>query len=307
MSPSGKRRHVAALQGGVVLLYSQASFGTTGGSALQNPVAVLAIIGFFASLVSVARGSIRRDWTRDEVIVAMNLYCKLPFGQLRHGNPEVIRLAAAMGRTPSSVSMKLCNLASFDPALTARGVAGLKAASRLDRQVWDEFHSDWNGMVDESEEILHDVLDGASQEEHEFRVAETHTDVWSSVKARRGQQFFRSTVLSSHNNRCCITGIAVPELLRASHIIAWKDDVSNRLNPRNGLCLAAMQDAAFDRNLIALDEDMRLVLSPSLRDHCTHEVLRENFLRFEGREITHPERFQPDPAFLQHHRQMLER
>ena len=236
---------------------------------------------------------------------AMNLYCKLPFGQLRHGNPDVIRLAEALGRTPSSVSMKLCNLASFDPALQARGVGGLKAASRLDREVWNAFHADWSGMVDVSEDLLESTLaePTLSESSVERFVTEMETDAWSPVKTRRGQHFFRSTVLSSHNHRCCITGIAVPELLRASHIVPWKDDIPNRLNPRNGLCLAATQDAAFDRHLITLDEDLRLILSRRLRDHCTHETLRENFLRFEGQTIAAPERFTPELAFLERHRE----
>src|SRR5436190_20768043 len=93
----------------------------------------------------------RKGWTREELILAMNLYCKLPFGQLRHGNADVIRLAAAMERTPSSVSMKLCNFASFDPALQARGVRGLTGASRADRAIWDEFHADWESLAQESE------------------------------------------------------------------------------------------------------------------------------------------------------------
>jgi hypothetical protein len=81
----------------------------------------------------------------------MNLYSRLTFGQLHARNPLVIQVAARLHRTPGSLAMKLCNLASFDPALAARGIVGLKAASHLDRQVWDAFQKDWMGMGSESE------------------------------------------------------------------------------------------------------------------------------------------------------------
>ncbi len=245
----------------------------------------------------------------------MNLYCKLPFGQLRHGNAEVIRLAEALDRTPSSVSMKLCNLASFDPSLQARGVGGLKAASKLDRQVWDEFHADWTAGL-ESSEVLFERIVKSSQEdllgvdhrdEREAGVViETPaTDFRTEVTARRGEQLFRRMVLSSYNARCCITGIPVPALLRASYISPWREDRANRLNPHNGLCLAATQHAAFDAHLITIDEDLRLLLSRSLRNHCTQESLSENFLRFEGKRIALPERFTPESGLLERHRELL--
>ena len=76
-------------------------------------------------------------WTREELIVAINLYCKLPFGRLHKGNPEVIKLANLLGRTPSSVAWKLVNFASFDPSLKARGIKGASNVSNLDRQIWN--------------------------------------------------------------------------------------------------------------------------------------------------------------------------
>lgn len=50
-------------------------------------------------------------WTRDELLIAFNLYCRTPFGRLHRGNPDIIAMAELLGRTPSSVSMKLCNFA----------------------------------------------------------------------------------------------------------------------------------------------------------------------------------------------------
>ncbi len=104
-----------------------------------------------------------KPWTYDELLMAMNLYCKLPFGQLRHGNPLIVAVAEKMGRTPSSLSMKLCNLASLDPNLKARGIKGLSGASAADRAVWEEFGNNWEALGVASEEKLHFLLGAAAE------------------------------------------------------------------------------------------------------------------------------------------------
>jgi putative restriction endonuclease len=58
--------------------------------------------------------SARVKWTREHELIALNLYGKLPFGQFDKGNPVIIEVASRMGRTPSSLAMKLSNLASLD-------------------------------------------------------------------------------------------------------------------------------------------------------------------------------------------------
>jgi putative restriction endonuclease len=72
-------------------------------------------------------------WTREELILAINLYCTIPFGRLHKLNPEVKSLAILIGRTPSSVAYKLVNFASLDPSLKARGIKGASNASNLER------------------------------------------------------------------------------------------------------------------------------------------------------------------------------
>lgn len=54
-------------------------------------------------------------WNRDQLKLAYYLYCQLPFGKFHHRNPEVMKLATLIGRTPSAVAMKLSNFASLDP------------------------------------------------------------------------------------------------------------------------------------------------------------------------------------------------
>ena len=74
-------------------------------------------------------GRHNKDWTREEHILAFNLYCKIPFGQIHTHNPRVIQLARMLGRSVGSVSLKLSNFARLDPALQARG--NVAQASRL--------------------------------------------------------------------------------------------------------------------------------------------------------------------------------
>jgi putative restriction endonuclease len=261
-----------------------------------------------------------KPWTNDELMIAMNLYCKLPFGQLRHGNPLVIEVAKRMGRTPSSLSMKLCNLVALDPYHQARGIKGLRSTSRADREIWDEFNSDWERFGIESEEKLQLLLGTTRVEEPDaspvlkrirklpaikMPVSEPAgpTETVMTTKARLGQRFFRQSVLASYNCRCCITGNPIPELLVASHILPWGTYPEHRLNPRNGLCLAQTQDTAFDRGLITFDEDYRLVLGPYLREFLPNEALERNFISYEGKQIQMPDKFVPDADFMRKHRE----
>jgi putative restriction endonuclease len=251
-------------------------------------------------------------WTREHLLVALNLYCKLPFGSFNATNAMVKEVAAKMGRSASSLSMKLCNLASLDPVHRARGVKGLEGASRQDREMWDEFHTNLAVLGAESEQRLHDLFTHDERQEVDFLARDKvqlvtpsgPTETQATVKVRRGQQFFRQIVLNSYDVRCCISGINVPRLLVASHIKPWGKFPTERLNPRNGLCLSTLHDAAFDVGLIALDGNLKVVLSNQLRKFFPQPALEQNFVPFEGQPIRLPEKLaEPDPEFLRFHRE----
>lgn len=127
-------------------------------------------------------------------------------------------------------------------------------------------------------------------------------DILIQTKTRVNQDFFRKMILAEYNTQCCITGLNIPEVLRASHIVGWAEDKNNRMNPANGLCLSATYDAAFDRHLISFDDDYRLILSSSLKEHYTNKAFKEYFLAFEGQELILPGRFYPDCGLLERHR-----
>lgn len=126
-----------------------------------------------------------------------------------------------------------------------------------------------------------------------------------NVEVRQNQYVFRRMVLENYHSQCCLTGLPIKEVLRASHISPWALDKDNRLNPENGLCLSATYDAAFDRHLISFDEDYRLILSPSLKDYYTNQAFKEQFCRYQGARIAMPKRFYPSQELLEKHRRKL--
>ncbi|MGQ1911533.1 hypothetical protein ACT3CE_17335 [Marinifilum sp. RC60d5] len=91
------------------------------------------------------------NWTREQLILAFNLYCKIPFGKISKTNPQIIQLAELIGRTPSAVGLKLSNLASFDPSLQARGIKGMKHAGKGDRLIFEVFKKDREVFVFKAE------------------------------------------------------------------------------------------------------------------------------------------------------------
>lgn len=121
------------------------------------------------------------------------------------------------------------------------------------------------------------------------------------MRARVNQNFFRAAVLAAYGSKCCITGCSVPELLNASHIVPWAIDVKNRTNPRNGLCLNAIHDRAFDSGLLTVMPDLRVKISPKAKRHSSDVGTRELLFRYEGAPVSLPRRFVPDPEFLRYH------
>ncbi len=124
------------------------------------------------------------------------------------------------------------------------------------------------------------------------------------IKQRRKQNFFRRAVLSGYGNRCCISGVSDKRLLVASHIVPWKDDVSIRLHPGNGLCLSAIHDKAFDNHLFSLTDEHRIVLSVQLKS-TKDEFLRQTFWSVEGTPISLPDKFMPELDFVKRHRSRM--
>lgn len=253
--------------------------------------------------------SYRRGWTRDELLLAFNLYCRIPFGRMHRNNPEIIHLASLIGRTPSAVAMKLVNFASLDPVHQQRNVSGLRNAGRRDREIFDEFSSDWERLAFDSEQARGRLDNDESGEtptvSESIGIPDGPTDRRQFVRVRTVQGFFRRAVLASYESRCAMCGINIVELLNASHIIPWRSDVKRRADPTNGLALCSLHDRAFDRGLLTVDTSLRIVVSKSLRGDNVSRIHRVALVQIEGKPITLPHRFHPDARALEHHREHL--
>lgn len=239
-------------------------------------------------------------WTREQNLAVLRLYRLLPFGRFHQRNPEVIALASLIGRTPSAVAMRLSNFASLDPLLQERGIRGLAGISDDARGLWREFEASPEDVLFEAETALAvmearpldlgpDVevanLDGRERE--------------ALVKVRVNQRLFRQMVLSGYGSTCCVTGIDEPSLLVGSHIVPWAEDVAERLNPRNGLCLNALHDRAFEVGLMTVSDDLRVQVAPkALRAPALSRWLGE----FDGAPLAFGGPLRPDPALLGRHR-----
>ncbi|MDF2446511.1 MAG: putative restriction endonuclease [Moraxellaceae bacterium] len=249
------------------------------------------------------------NWNREQLLVALNLYCQLPFGKFHQGTPLIIETAKRIGRTPSALAMKLSNLASLDPAITQSGRKGLPSTSSLDRAIWEEFQKNPDALAYESQKIVDALADQdaalsplSSKSEVEDSPASYYAGTTTAtITLRVKQGFFRKAILSSYENRCCMTGLSHPALLIASHIVPWSKDEHNRLNPANGLCLSALHDKAFDRGLITVSPDFIIRISQSLRDIEPNPMTHDYLLGLEGKPITQPHKFAPHRDFLSYH------
>jgi len=247
-------------------------------------------------------------WSRKELLIAFHLYCQTSFGKMHKGNSEIIQLAKLIGRTPSSVAMKLVNFASLDPAITSTGRTGLGNASKGDRAIWNEFHEDWEQLALESKAVLDGLskdtgLSSADSNNLASDVIASYEGLTKSVltEVRVKQSFFRKAVLTGYQNRCCISGVQEQRLLIASHIVPWSEDKQNRLNPRNGLCLSALHDRAFDQGLITITPDFRIQVSRKLKLQKDNPMLNSTIVEAQGRLIVLPEKFLPSEEFLSWH------
>ena len=231
---------------------------------------------------------IRNNWSRNELILAFNLYCTIPFRQAVKTNPKVINLANLIGRSPSAVAMKLGNF-------------GRSSGSKADIQIWEEFSQNWDTLVVESESLIlqYTQLENKISLETEESIKQG-ISIERTVKVRLNQSFFRQSLLCSYNYKCAITDISNQVLLVASHIVPWSVDEKNRLNPTNGILLNSLHDKAFDAGLISITPDYKIILSSKLGEYDSSWV-KEYFLQFENKKINLPEKFLPDKNFLDYH------
>lgn len=247
----------------------------------------------------------KRLWSRDELILTLNLYLKLPFGKLHSGTPEIIHLASMIDRTAGSVAMRLTNFASVDPYHQQRGIRGLPGGKKQVEPIWNEFITNKEDLLFESERILAEkekinlenkfaeTLKGTENLKGEYRLRE--------IKTRINQNVFRQIVIANYNGKCAITGIDIPDLLLASHIIPWSKNEEERLNPENGICFSPLYDRAYDKGYIGITKKYEIILSNQLQKKAKEEYHTKYFASLNGSKIVLPQKYLPNKVFLEYH------
>jgi putative restriction endonuclease len=256
----------------------------------------------------------KSNWSRQETVAALHVYLQLSFGQLHARNALIKQFSVWIGRTANSVALKLVNFASLDPQILASGRKGMGNSSALDKSIWNDLNQNWTSMTLEAAKAYEalainngtspaaDVADDLTDAETDFPEGKMRSAI---VQVRVNQARFRKTVLASYNNTCCISGLKNTQLLVASHIVPWRMDKENRLNPRNGLCLSALHDRAFDQGLLSISSEGRVLVSKSMIREKSESAFAKHFLECQGAIVQIPERFAPDNSFLKWHRENL--
>jgi len=244
----------------------------------------------------------QNKWTREETIVAFNVYCKIPFAKSSKSNPTVIEYAHLLGRSPSALNMKIGNIGRLDPSLRENGIVGLSHGSKMEEEVWKEFRESPENFIHESEKVIRRLAKSKGID----KVPYTETlpkgeEQERVVRVRVNQKFFREAVLSAYNNRCCISGVGHSSLLEACHIVDWASHPTERTNPSNGLCLSSFFHKAYDGNLLAITPDYEIILSEALLDTTSDGAFKVYLKEINGSKISIPDKFLPDRDLLALH------
>lgn len=242
------------------------------------------------------------EWTREQEIVALYLYCMIPFNKVNNSNPKIAEMAELIGRpNANSLKAKIGNFGKFDTNLAA---AGLGHSSHLDEEIWTEFNGRWQELEVQALQLIEKFLQTTNKKQPDIPYIPIGKEREVVIKQRTNQYLFRNMVLSAYNNACCITGIARPELIEACHIIDWKEDEENRLNPCNGLAMNTLFHRAYDKMLIGISPSLKVEISERM-----YEGLRAGekdntysyFSPYNNKKITLPRKFKPNLDLIDIH------
>ncbi|MDD7596671.1 MAG: HNH endonuclease [Prevotellaceae bacterium] len=217
----------------------------------------------------------------------------------------IVKYAKIIGRTPSALNMKIGNLGRLDPKLKERGIVGLTHGAKMEQEVWKDFYDNPDKLAYESECLIakytkNDLEKAANVDIDHLPEGKERLAI---VKQRVNQSFFRSAVMCSYDFKCCISGVGNSELLEACHILDWSEDKNNRSNPENGLCLNSLFHKAYDKYLIAITPDYKIIISDEMIEKTEDESFKCYLLGLQNKKLILPNRFYPKPDFLDYHYQ----
>lgn len=240
-------------------------------------------------------------WTRDELILALDLYVELANRNIDSGNPKIIELSNILNRLPEAeekrvnekfrnpkgVAMKLSNFRRFDPNHTGKG---LERGGKLEEVIWNEFFGHNDRLRNAAQAIkataaprpyilqADDAADNIAAEDRGDYLNNGRDErdiVNRQIKARRGQASFRNSLFDRYGEVCMVTGCTIKHLLEAAHINPYRGENDN--HPNNGLILRSDIHTLFDLNLLKIEPQ-------ALTIHMNEEV------RQQGYEVLHGSR-----------------
>lgn len=255
--------------------------------------------------------AIGSNWNMAETKMAFALYFLLPSRDIHRNNSDIVNLARLIGRSPSSVTLKIQNVAANDPNTIASGKVGLRNGSKFDKRIWEEYHKRGDEVLFDAVATLSSAFDGRIAACNSIDNIESELEHLPEGKERNAmicqrinQGYFRNLLIKTYGGQCCITRLTVLPLLVASHIKPWNvsNPKSERLNPCNGLLLNALHDKAFDTGLLTIDLDYKVRISREVKR--TPET--EQWLwRFDGKTIDIPSINKPNRSFIEYHNDII--
>ena len=177
-------------------------------------------------------------------------------------------------------------------------------------EYWNKFAKDPEKLLYESERILAQYEGTSVEKKFEKELKDIPSDIVGDtkirqVKTRINQNVFRQIILANYDYKCALSGIDIPELLVASHIIPWSENPKERLNPENGICLSSLYDKAFDQGLISFDDSYKVIFSERLSNNIGKDYYNKYFLPICGKSLATTKKYAINPLFLEWHRDCI--
>ena len=243
-----------------------------------------------------------KTWTKEEIMIIFNLYCKLSFKESTRDNNMIDEYAKLLKRSSDSLIIKMSDLGKIDPELKKySNITGIYG-EKLDRDVWSDFLNNPMQFVYNSAKLIARAAGrNLSDLDDMNKDLPKGCNPKDSIRHKIGFLFFRKVVLSSYNNTCCISGVKDPLLVEACHIAEWDDDENKIVDPRNGLCLNYLMHKAYDRKFVSVSPDYKIKISERMIMSAMREDFRTYLKSINDRHIFLPDRFRPSRDLLAMH------
>lgn len=234
-------------------------------------------------------------WSREDIIIAYALYCITPLGKINPSNKVIQQVAETIPHSVASIVMRMRNFQYIDPKVSS----GLKNVAKADRMIYEEFKHDWGSLSLEAETLTGLAIFDSSP----LQGAKPLSSLTNHGRVSRERHFFKQAVLAAYDDRCFISGCALPQMLVASHIKPYSQcrSEADRVSPDNGICLNTFYDKAFDRGLITITPSMKIYVSPIILDSPQDAFTARWLASLDGMVLPPPPRFPPRRELLEYH------